>query len=204
MSVTRSPSVTDWHEFRTLLWQQWDGVGKHWWKRMNHHGKARQMGFEEFNQIALGALWEAAVEFQLERHVLFCSFAFRWVWGRLMTALDRQTLVKFPSTPNGYAAAARQHQQSLDTWYRTEDGWESEELADMPREECRVDREYLAARMGKLYPRLQEVVQLRYGQGMTLREVGAVMGISKERARQLCVEARWHLELLIDPRKAYA
>lgn len=67
------------------------------------------------------------------------------------------------------------------------------DYSSQERAETNVDRERLARLMPQLLklipPRLRTVVQLRFGNDMTLEEIGEYLGVGTERARQLLAKA---------------
>ncbi len=59
--------------------------------------------------------------------------------------------------------------------------------------ECDSLREFVLSRLERLYPREREVIKMRFGfnghEEMTLKQIGLLLGISKERVRQIQAKA---------------
>ena len=87
---------------------------------------------------------------------------------------------------------------------RVEDRGPGPELLTAESEDARVRRTLLAEAMSCLSERQQEIIRLRHlgDDSMTLREVGAQMGISRERVRQLEALALRRLKAIMGSRYA--
>lgn len=114
--------------------------------------------------------------------VKFSTFACTYIRGYMLTFLKRQKhAARLKSFP----------------WADMEDG--AAEQIDPPERlrastaDVLSDMEQVAALLSSLSPRVRKIVRLRYGIGgppHTLQEVGEIVGVTRERVRQIVLAAR--------------
>lgn len=170
-----------------LLVEEWEHYGR------NLAFKAWQRGgavgsLDELRMAAREALWEAALRFEPERGLSFGTYVTFWVRRNI------QDLIRAASGAKKSQAQSPQYRGmvtlSLDADYAGNGSClaptipareEAEEAPDFPAD--------FWERVNKwLDPRSQEVIRLRFREGLTLQECGERIGITRERIRQL--EAR--------------
>jgi len=151
---------------------------------------------EDFETAAMEGLWRAAQRFQPSKGFKFCTYATWWIkqclsrfrmhsigapchWAREGKDGDLELLSK----------AARRGSLSADR-IAGRDGKSSVKLSDaIPAKDERPDYRFpddFWERVNKwIQPRHQEVIRLRFREGLNLEDAGKVLGITRERVRQI-------------------
>lgn len=200
VNVQPEPFTFDPAQYAGLVWRE---VRR--WQWAANEGA---LELDDLVQAGNEALAKAATKFDASRDVKFITYAGWWVReGVKREALDRCRTVRVPARAAHTAWLAGSpypiHSQSLDTTLRDEESGRATYLSDLLGEAHENDGERealneqrqdaVAAAVGGLPPRLAAVVRARFFADLSLDEVGKQLGMSRERVRQLQVEA---LELL--------
>ena len=135
-----------------------------------------QLPFDEALQAGRQGLWRAILGYDPERGVAFSSYAWpsitRAIWDAVKVAERDHVHVSL-----GQIRLSAPHQASDPAL-----SWEASTI-----------QAALYDLVGRLPQRLQQVITARYGlnghQARTYRRIGATLGLSRERARQLHTEA---------------
>ena len=141
--------------------------------RQNRWGLA----YDEALQAGRHGLWRAVLGYDPQRGTAFATYAYGAIMRHVWAAVQRHWRQGRRGVPVGLLAV----------WY--------DPVAPDPAVQWswREVLASLAALVGRLPPRLGQIIQARYGLGgirpQTLAEVGAQLGLSGERVRQLQVEA---------------
>jgi RNA polymerase sigma factor (sigma-70 family) len=141
--------------------------------RQNRWGLA----YDEALQAGRHGLWRAVLGYDPQRGTAFATYAYGAIMRHVWAAVQRHWRSGRRGVPVGLLAL----------WYdpvapdpAVQGSWEAV-------------RASLAALVGRLPPRLEQIIQARYGLAgvwpQTLAAVGAQLGLSGERVRQLQVEA---------------
>lgn len=143
----------------------------------------RRVVLDTYEPVALLALCEAASRYDPARGTTFATFAGRWVWGCLRTAMTREL----------------RHKTGVVSLDAIRERWPKEYAHAEPA--APEDPDALAAAdeaakahaaLAGLDPRWRRAVWLRYGCGWSFPAVGADLGVTGERARVLVRKAlRW-------------
>lgn len=179
---------------RLALVRQWDALA---WKQAGkwHRTGDGRGSLDDFHAAAVLGLWEAALKFEPERGYVFPTYASWYVLKYLKEAAHQEAagglhvpmahgVQRLPIMAFGEISAefgadgAVPFDQTVPDRARGED-----ELPPEPVGVWRAVSDLLPRR------RLWLVVWYRYRCGMTLDQVGAELGVSKERVRQLEVKA---------------
>ena len=183
--------------------------------------RTRGMTVEDLEMEGMVGLMRAVEKFDVARGFKFSTYATTWIRQAIGRAIDDQSaLIRRPV----HAAVTQRREMrageeptypefmilSLDAPVGDSD--ENDPLSEFIAatgpdiEETSVDRvfwrETLYAALNRLSARERSVVTLRYGLGAagdpwTLEDVGASMGITRERVRQIEVKAVTHLRLML-------
>lgn len=141
--------------------------------------------YEEALQAGRSALWRAIMGYEPERGTTFSTYA----WVIIMRAV--------------WAEVKRV--QKGKAWVVLEERWVDETQEPGREHEVEELREMVVGMVAQLPVRLQRIVYERYGWGeeepATFREIGAGLGMSKQRAHQLHQEAILRLR---QPAMSYA
>lgn len=167
--------------------------------RKFHVHASRWLERDECEAIAVEGLWEGARRFQPSKGVQFPAYATHWVKQCLQKA--KRKAMGVPSHhkygTEEFAASIRvcSPAASLNVEYGSNHG-NSGTLADAVAARPEEDRPEFPADfwyrvMKFLDPVKRQVIRLRFHDGLLLEEVGMVMGITRERVRQL---ESWALE----------
>lgn len=157
---------------------------------------ASRMEFEDLVQEARLGLIDAAERFDPKRGTKFSTYA-RWhILKRIMDAIhNRNEIVRVPRRRPSHICA------SLNDDDAAEIQDDSPTVESMLDESAMVDRVRLC--IGQLPPREAIVIRLRHGvntEKMTLVKVAAVLGVSRERVRQIQASAEEKLRALLSGR----
>jgi RNA polymerase primary sigma factor len=152
--------------------------------------------FEDLAQEGRLGLLRAAQSFDCERHLQFSTYAFAWIRqaiGRAILKQDRMIRIPDHQLARQRVGAAERPvcDCSLDQPTGDEDGTRLEELlaaGDDP-EEAALARLAIAEALAVLSARERTVILARAA-GVSLREVGGTLGMSREGVRQLEKRAR--------------
>lgn len=175
-------------DFDRLCWQ----LARRIW----HHPRGQRAGeLDDFLSVARYALIEAAERFDATRGLKFITFAHRFAWGRLQSARNRTCgLIHIPA--HTWLRNSWRHTEARDRALRVgplpllgSDG-AGDIAAPAPRERLEPDEMALVRRaLTRLTARQRLVVTRRFGlddrpRG-TLEEIGAELGLTPERVRQI-------------------
>ncbi len=161
----------------------------HWSVRTVLRLHPNDADYDDAAQLGLMALANAAEKWSYTRGVKFASYA---AWA------VRNSLLAFWRSSSRHGFTCLSHDQQIDRPLSF-DGVDREdgvnflavvgEAGDEAAEENEANR-LLDAAMAKLGPRHRRVVEGRWRGGMTLDELGRELGVTKERVRQMDVQAR--------------
>ena len=154
------------------------------------------LSLEECQAIAVEGLWDGARRFQPGRGVQFSTYATWWVMQNLHRA-KRKAMgvpVHHKYGTEGFAEASRVlcPKVSLNADYRSGSGTLTfaETVPSRPEADHPEFPDDFWKRADKwLDPVGQKVIRLRFHDELTLEEAGSVLGITRERVRQLEAKA---------------
>lgn len=143
--------------------------------------------FEEYLSHATLGLIEGAERWDAGRGIGFATYCVYWIRRRILEGIRGRCLIHIPhyytfAERRGLEARLRPGPIPAEEW-----GPAAREGAGVVEEEDerRRRREKLEALLGRLDARDREVLRRRFFLGETLDEVGARVGVSKERVRQI-------------------
>lgn len=186
-------------EAEFLAWlEEWKDWGwhlarKHWFR----WSRGRWASLEEVHAMVVEGFWQATRLFDKRRGTQFSTYASWWARQSVQRAMFRIMGLKPHHFEPEYAEIKQRvlRTASLDAPRNMARG-DAGKLADTVADHRAVDDgrqrwpDDFWERVAKvLDPRYYRVIEMRFRQDMTLEEVGAVIGVTKERIRQLEVKA---------------
>lgn len=184
---------------KEALVKQWLGLAhKEAIRGAKHPLAAGKVEVADLYQEAVFGLMTAAERFDPARGAKFVTYATWWVRQHVRRAVEAAGVIHVPAHYRNHDREKWPHAEAA---YRATfgvNGLDPEIDVAAPsdgvdeRDEQRAHTARIKAALGKLSPRQAEVLRLRFGIGSppaTLDEIGAALGMSKERARQIQVTA---------------
>jgi RNA polymerase sigma factor (sigma-70 family) len=152
---------------------------------------------EDLLQIGTMGLMKAALRYDTSEHtVTFATFSWWFIHREILSARVDQRLVRIPIHTLKKMIAANAVPEAP---MRLDLG--SEETFELPGEEVPADLQIerheqvrdVRVALRKLSPRAQRILRWHFDKGMTLPEIGAELGVSKQAVHQVKQEAIVHL-----------
>lgn len=185
--------------------EQWrdyaNGLAGWYWNRSKRWGT-----LDDFKAEAVLGLWEAARRFQPSKGFQFSTYATYWV--KQCMQRYKQKAIGAPShwlTPDASAGdkdllskVLRKASLSAPIGRGDKTGILADTVAAKVEDKPCFPEDFWDRVNKWLQPRLQQVIELRYREGMILEEVGEVMGITRERVRQLEAKALAMIDRRVD------
>jgi RNA polymerase primary sigma factor len=142
----------------------------------------RGLSFDDLEAAAVDGLWKASRHWDPDRGYKFLSYAGRWCHRRVQQAIRKQKRFGFRMIPVGgrvRIVIGKGRNADPDTPALFE---QARAGTDHPIEAL-AGREIWESLLRILTPRLRDVAILRFQENLTLEEVGAALGVSRERIR---------------------
>jgi RNA polymerase sigma factor (sigma-70 family) len=184
------------------------GVDRLIWKDALHFAGGNRTKAEEYRAVAVATLCEKFHQFRPDYGFRFYTWARSWVTqsirryranhGRLVRIPEYQLRSSGPTALRRAIVEQAKRQTSLDAPTGDEGQSSLHALVDDPRtpppEEqvfLKQRRQFVRAVLARIHPRYRDVLAMR-ANGMLLEEVGNVLGVTRERIRQLEAKAQKH------------
>jgi RNA polymerase sigma factor (sigma-70 family) len=160
-------------------------------------GRHQQADWDDAMQEARIGFMRAALEYDRSRGIKFSTYFFLVVRRYVQRWKQRQRLIRLPHYLFGFGAGEDRIKScvsctthgvdlGLTTWVKVDHEQPDSLMAS--REQASADEADFEARFGRLSQRQRFVISLRM-KGLKLKEIGAMLGISRERVRQIEVKA---------------
>ncbi len=124
---------------------------------------------------------------QRERQIAAAGRNLEAALGRWPTHVEIADHLKI--TPEAYSAAVRVSHASQVTTFDEAEIADREAIGPEERLSKTERLERLRGALGSLPPRLKQVLELHFGEGLTLRQIGGMMGVTEARISQLVGDA---------------
>lgn len=144
---------------------------------------------DETVSICMMGLVRAARKFNPGRGVRFSTYAY---------ACMRSTLLQ-------HIALQKADRRIINTMTTPFSGFQSSRTYDIAdpagddEDEHKEMKDLMATALDQIDGRLASVLRLRFFRDLTLEQIGAICGVTKERVRQLEQKALWQLRRILDP-----
>ena len=161
---------------------------------------------EDFVQVASLAFWVYLQKFDTTRGVKFITYMWRCVSGTLLRERKRARLICTPGSTGEAEEVFKRTARVTSLDYADDD---ERSLLDTMSDgyslvddvSAREDVAHLRAAIGQLPDRLRTVLTLRLA-GHTLQAIGDRLGVSKERIRQIEMDAREEVTARMQDRRS--
>ena len=161
-----------------------------WNKNIGLRNKARHESFrhtpfdDAMSHISI-AFWKAARKFDHSRGLLFSTLFMHYAKFQARTEWHRKKAVRRGGSVSHISIDI--HDKDLDGWKQ----FTKHEESAIDKEKRAEDVREAERRMERLPSRFRQVARMRFD-GLSLQEIGFVLGITRERVRQVEVDAmRW-------------
>lgn len=141
--------------------------------------RGAHLDYEECEGEAMYALCDAAGLYDPERGAQFSTYASWAIINRL-----RRMLEVHRRRPDGAALSLLPIRSDGFDTYSSEGGWYTQPHAPEGEPACDVD-DALAEALRPLHRREREVLAMRFRAGLTLKEVGERLGVTRSRVQQI-------------------
>lgn len=154
---------------------------------------AARVDHEDLIQWGLMGLWHAAQRFDASRGLQFSTYACNCIRGYILSGSNRY---RYGGSP--YAACNHDHGEiALVDTALTLDLWGSTHCSEtFDAAAAAEDVERVRSAIDRLPPRWGDVMRFRLD-GRTLTDVGRIVGVTRERVRQIEIKATERLRLML-------
>lgn len=177
--------------------------------------QVKRLGWDEAMQVGLVTLIKAAERFNPAFGWTFSTYAMASMKREILKAARHNSLIHVPEYHIGSKKTPKNHEPSIyrhgakakqAAAFRASGGSAGQQgfleipdtASEVLQELIRCEsRDRLLVALAKLMPRHRQVLQLRFWDGLTLRAAGKVLGLTKERVRQIQAAAVDRLRYLL-------